>query len=618
MQNQWKDLIPFYVAGTLSDEETQALEAYLEQCGAPCYDEIEEWRTIASATWQYVDANSSSLPPLSQQVLTFVAKEAELRASGKLITPNGFNAEAVDNPTGAPVYTRQQATASNKKIRRNSRLPVTVVAAFMTMLVFGGILLSQLSPSDLEPQTQVIELTESVNEEVETLESIDESEVMGDASDFGAQVAIVPDNPDSSGIIATPTSFAPRPTVTPFPTATQTLIPRGTLLPPPDNNSSIESSVLTGVPFGTCWVRNETPSDLTTYRNASFDAEPQGSMGARSEIRINVVFDGWYMLSYNNWVHGSMVTVYGDCSQVWTATPTAIGDEIATQVPDGIPDCIVRNDGAEPVTLYQWASYESAPQGRLSVGEEAQIYIGQDGWYEVFYARWVNGSEVTLEGSGCNQLWVPTSTIPPPVTPSPTPFVEQTTAFVKTEFTILRSHADVRGQFLEQVAQGTGLEVLAHNGVNGPQRWYLVRGLSPTEGWVPSLDVDVIPNDLDVPVVTSPALPTVTPIGHVPTPVTESWSHISTVIEHGCGGVVGEQHTLLTQIQRLGDAIQVTYTVTGTAFTLNEVGPNTYSGAYGSVVVDLSFTSPTTYVANETVSHESGCVVRMTWAGTKQ
>ena len=68
MQDKWKDLIPFYVAGTLSEDDKQALEAYLIQCGDPCHDEVEEWRAIASATWQHANTNALTVPPLSQAV----------------------------------------------------------------------------------------------------------------------------------------------------------------------------------------------------------------------------------------------------------------------------------------------------------------------------------------------------------------------------------------------------------------------------------------------------------------------------------------------------------------------------------------------------------------------
>lgn len=95
MQDRWKDLIPFYVADTLSDSDKQALEQYLVQCGTPCQEEVDEWRIIASATWHYGNANSSDLPPLSQAVLREVTKDAPFRTSSKIITSNEFQGKSV-------------------------------------------------------------------------------------------------------------------------------------------------------------------------------------------------------------------------------------------------------------------------------------------------------------------------------------------------------------------------------------------------------------------------------------------------------------------------------------------------------------------------------------------
>lgn len=610
MQDKWKDLIPFYVAGTLSEDDKEALEAYLVQCGDPCNEEIEEWRAIASATWQHVSTNTPTLPPLSQAVLDEVAKDAPLRASGKIVTSNEFRDDSATQGT-APVYPRHAAQQNKNRRRSSPRVPLTMVAAFMTMVIFGGILLSQLQPGDLDPQT-IIELTE-----------VDDDLTIEASQQFGGEVILQPDTPDS-GIVQTPTRLAPRPTTTPLPPPTATPLPTERSLDLPENSGggNLDNTGIAALPStGACTIRNDTQGALTTYRNASFEADPVGIMRQGQEAQIIVTFEGWYMLSYGNWVFGGNVTVYGDCSQTWTATPTAIGGDPSGGVIDGIPQCVVRNDGTEPISLYQWADYNSPVNGRFSAGEVANVTVGANGWYQVFYAQWVNGSEVTVEGAGCNQLWVPTPTLPSP-SRTPIPNLEGTVAIVKTNLSILRGAPGTAGMFVEQVNQGANLQVIAHNNVNGPQRWYLVQSLSGRTGWIPSLDVDVVPNDLDIaPAATIPVLPTATPVGHVPTPTIENWSHITTVVEHGCGGTVGEQNTIATQVQRLGTEVIITYPETGTSFSLGLIAPNTYAGSYGlsgGVQVDLSFTSSTTYTATETVTHESGCVVRSTWSGTKQ
>jgi len=604
MQAKWKDLIPFYVADTLSDRDKQAVEAYLLQCGAPCEDEVEEWRVIASATWQHVNTHSTELPPLSQAVLQDVAKDAPFRASNKIITSTEFHG---DGQHQAPVYPR---SASKQKRRRDSRFPLTMVAAFVTMVIFGGILLSQLTPDDLDPQT-LVQIT-----------NVNEATLVTITDEFGGSTGIQPTNPNGSGILATPTQLAPQPsatfTSTPVPLPSeQALLPVSTL--PPNSGG--------GLPSGACIVRNDTQGALTTYRNASFDADSVNVFPQGSQANITIVFNGWYMLTYGNWVSGDNVTVLGDCSQVWTATPTAIGDTNGggsggSVIDDGVPDCVVRNEGDDFVPLYQWADTNSPTNGRMAIGQESPVYIGENGWYQVFYAQWVNGADVTVIGAECNTLWIPTPTFQPGTTPLPTA-TGATLATVKVASTILQASPAEIGMFVEEVTQGTNLSVIAHNGKAGSQRWYLVTSPQSKVGWVSSLDVDISPTDAFIlPAATVPFIPSATPtFSPSVTPTLENWSHITTVLEHGCGGTVGEQAVIPVQLQRLGSVVNLMYTDTQTSYTLNEVAPNSYSGTGGagaSIQINLSFTSSTSYTATEIVTHESGCIVRLAWAGTKQ
>ena len=527
MRDNWQNLIPFYVANTLSDTEKRAFEAYLEQCGIPCQQAVEEWRTIGSATWQHINTNIAGLPPLSQDVLNEVKKDAPIRKSKKVVTPQQFNGDSMVSQ--APVY---PITASypNRPSRQTRNLPLTMVAAVLTVFIFGGILLSQLTPNDLEPGAGIVALPTEADVTIEPTEQ------------FGGPAGIEPVNPNGSGIIATPTSHAPQASAT----FTPSVMPSRTPIPPTQAAINLDATLMTGLPFGSCGIRNDTQGALTIYRNASFDAEVAGIFRMNAESPIRIIFEDWYELSYGHWVNGASVTVFGECSQVVTATPTAIGDTTGGggTVDDGIPNCVVHNDSSETIPLYQWATNDSPINGQLSPGESKNIYVGANGWYQVFYAQWVNGAEVTLIGLGCDQLWIPTPTFFPNTTPTPVP-----TATNEVIFT-------------------------------------------PTVPFVPSV-----------------------------TPFIENWSHVTTVVEHGCGGTVGEQATIATQLQYLENGIQLTYPETLTTVLLGRIAPNSYAGAYGreaTVQVDLNITSPTTYTANETVTHTSGCIVRLTWEGTRQ
>ncbi len=45
MHEQWQDLIPYYVAGSLSQTDAAALERHVEFC-ALCRKALDEWRVI--------------------------------------------------------------------------------------------------------------------------------------------------------------------------------------------------------------------------------------------------------------------------------------------------------------------------------------------------------------------------------------------------------------------------------------------------------------------------------------------------------------------------------------------------------------------------------------------
>ena len=63
MHEHWHDLIPYYVAGTLPEDERDALAAHLLTCDE-CREAVDEWRLIADATVLQANARERSLPPL--------------------------------------------------------------------------------------------------------------------------------------------------------------------------------------------------------------------------------------------------------------------------------------------------------------------------------------------------------------------------------------------------------------------------------------------------------------------------------------------------------------------------------------------------------------------------
>lgn len=602
MQDKWQDLIPYYIAGSLPDEDKRALEAYLRDCGAPCEHELADWRQIASGTWQVAQAAVQTLPPLSARVRAEVAKDPQTLRGGqnqqKIITPDVFREPRDVLSTGtAPVYTRQMA--QTRRANNAKRIPLTLAAVFVTVLIFGGLILSQLKPDSAEQD--VIELTEA-----------------GDGNGTSIAVAAQPSlQPEATtGILATPER--------PQPSATSTITPSSTPLGASNTPNPGTESLLFVASEG-CSIQNNSGGALTTYRNASFEAQRVGLMqeGDTAQVLI-ATSDGWFELYYGNWVNGASLTLNGDCSGLITPTPTQIGDGKPSTDDGGQSSCKLRNDSSEFVTLYQWPSFDSAINGRLTPGEEVSIYLNNStGWYQVFYAQWVFGEQVTLTGD-CTQLWTPTATIPPIVTstPLPPPSASNPIAVVSVANASINSLPGLTGFFIQSFPQNASLRIIASNG-NPGDTWYLVQFDEGRTGWIQSTQVQVLPEGVGIPIAaTVPALPTYTPTGSISTTPLEQWSHISTVQEHACGGNVGEQSTIVTSIRRNedGNSITLTYPQTGTSFLLTRIAPNTFSGIYGAaaeVEVELTFNSATTYIANETVTHEGGCGVKITWAGSK-
>jgi hypothetical protein len=106
-----------------------------------------------------------------------------------------------------------------------------------------------------------------------------------------------------------------------------------------------------------------------------------------------------------------------------------------------------------------------------------------------------------------------------------------------------------------------------------------------------------------------------------------NWMHLTTVVEHQCGGETGTSSTISLFIVPSLDlsTVTVTYT-TGVNFTLFRTTNLTYTGSYpddtfegegtATVSVSIMFNAPNSYTGQETVLHEDGCIVRSTWVGS--
>ncbi len=123
---EWQDLIPFYVAQSLSSDDMRRFEQHLASC-ASCQQDIDDWRIIASAVWRQADSVARDLPPLSQEVynrLNYRDRAPQSRYSS--------------NP---PQRKESASLVRPMKQSRRFAMPFTLVAGIVVAVLFGGLLM---------------------------------------------------------------------------------------------------------------------------------------------------------------------------------------------------------------------------------------------------------------------------------------------------------------------------------------------------------------------------------------------------------------------------------------------------------------------------------------------
>ena len=118
MHNNWEEMLPFYIAGTLPKNDTRRLEKHLSNC-EECRKSLAEWQRIAEATRAEAASQMRNLPPLSPQILSLASQQAGARASQPL------------------VYDFARGTGYRSRYRSTT---VTLVAAAFTVFLIGGLL----------------------------------------------------------------------------------------------------------------------------------------------------------------------------------------------------------------------------------------------------------------------------------------------------------------------------------------------------------------------------------------------------------------------------------------------------------------------------------------------
>lgn len=133
MHKHWTDLLPYYVAGTLSQKQAAELERHLAGC-EDCRQTVREWQRVAevvrSETQQWA-AQTPQIPP--QSVLT-----AAFSSNGRGTLP--------------PTETSRMRLALSRSASARSTSIVTLAAVIAILLIGGVLLLSVLSDPDSPSQ----------------------------------------------------------------------------------------------------------------------------------------------------------------------------------------------------------------------------------------------------------------------------------------------------------------------------------------------------------------------------------------------------------------------------------------------------------------------------------
>lgn len=429
---EWQDLIPFYVAQTLSADVIRRFEAHLAGCDT-CQREIDEWRILASAVWREADNIARELPPLSQEVynrLNYRDRAPQSRYSS--------------NP---PV--QQQAMPDNMRVLPQSKrrsLPLTMVAGLIVAVIFGGLLIMLALRQNPGPQEIALNLTES-----------------GDVTDEFGGVPVVDSTATSTpitGIIPTmETGVNPSATYTPgppmfftnTPIASNTVLPSPTIMPShPPETATPEIALL-------------PPQTTTDASSSAILALPPTDEPTETPSPVAPIGGGPYI----------------------TVTPGTYAN--------GLPLCEAFNPTTIPFEIFVRADRNTELAGVIQPGEVVPVYqVALTGWYLVELSDgtqgWLQFGFAYLRGNCTGDLPVATVVASPTaLIGTPQINIEQPTG--DTIVVINASFADLyRGPGFESAVIGVAgrdeqFVALGYQGT-GTNRWVMVQLEDGSQGWI--------------------------------------------------------------------------------------------------------------------------------------
>ncbi len=373
MHKLWQELIPLYITRQLLPDQHYALENHLATC-AECRRALDEWRQIASVVQSEAAAWSRELPPLA------VLVREQLSQSSSAPSASAPTRDApLSEPTRLSMFRKQP-----------SRLPVTMIAAAVVMVLFAGLLLRAVISGGDESTTNQPPAT--------------------------SMVGLSPDD----GTYQPFTPLPVTPTITPF--GGQQSAPDSPVPPTPTQHTinTPQSATLVTASTGDCMISSDTGQNILIYQWPEYESPTTGMLPVGQAWRSVIVSGtGWYQLIWPEggiagWVSDSEVLAQGNCTLLSLPTPTSLADN---------GQCMAV--APTSTSIYNGPGYEHVILGTLVAGETRRVWITDGaGWYQILgegsgIGGWVPSELVEFIGA-CDQIPLPTPTLiwtPSPVAP---------------------------------------------------------------------------------------------------------------------------------------------------------------------------------------------------------
>lgn len=406
----WQDMLPFYVAQTLSIDDKRRFEAHLADCER-CQAELAEWETIAGAVWREADEVAQSLPPLSQDVYNRLSYRDSTPASRFSSNPPRPSRTANESNR-----VQERPRTSDTQRNRRSRLPLALVAG-VALFVFVGSLVAYLNRPVADPNEPEIVLSPAG----ETIVDDNDSAIPDFGSGNTTNTPTIPtvDSAASSANEAAASQMQPEATATPTailePTVTNT---------PTATEADKSSSRDTGANPNGCIGTNTSAEPVPVVANntgGNSEVYTQLLPGDAAWIYV-IATDEWYNVFVDNgtiigFVRADQLERSGDCSAALSGNPINFIPSVPTPLPEATTSANTEAEIRTSITFPDvptvvvisttFADLHSGPDSETdiitTVGRDEQFDVtgysgtGENRWVRVRYELqdgWILASNV--------------------------------------------------------------------------------------------------------------------------------------------------------------------------------------------------------------------------------